>query len=220
MTGHKPGRLRVSDALADSGVIAILRGASGTYLYDACSQLIERGVRCLEITTNTPGAFGTLARLRGDWGDRVELGVGTVLTCDHVDSAADSGGTFVVAPNVDIEVGERAAARGLGWFPGAMTPSEIVQAWNAGATAVKIFPAASVGGPDFLRQVRGPLNSIPMIPTGGVAIGHIVDYLRAGAVAVGLGGPLIGNVLDSGDLASLGERAGEALRAVAEERGT
>jgi 2-dehydro-3-deoxyphosphogluconate aldolase/(4S)-4-hydroxy-2-oxoglutarate aldolase len=116
-----------------------------------------------------------------------------------------------VAPNLDAEVGTACAEAGLGWFPGAATPTEIQLAWSLGATAVKIFPARSLGGPDYLREVAGPLNDVLMVPTGGVALDAIRDYLSAGAVAVGLGGPLIGDALKTGDTAALAERARRAL---------
>lgn len=211
-------RLQIPEAITKTRIIAILRGASRRYLYDACSRLAEAGVFCLEVTTNTPGVFETIARLRSDWGDRVELGAGTVVTAEHVDAAVAAGATFVVAPNLDLAVGNRAAEHSIGWYPGAATPTEILEAWRAGATAVKIFPVASLGGAAYLRQVRAPIDDVPMIPTGGVSLEQIAGYLQIGATAVGLGGPLIGDALESGDLDGLAARATAALAFVAEAR--
>jgi len=116
------------------------------------------------------------------------------------------------------EVARATGARGAPCYPGAFTPTEVVAAWRLGAPAVKLFPAAT-GGPRHLRDLRGPLPDIPLVPTGGVALEQIADYVAAGAVAVGLGGPLIGDALRGGSTAALRERARAALDAVIEGRG-
>jgi 2-dehydro-3-deoxyphosphogluconate aldolase/(4S)-4-hydroxy-2-oxoglutarate aldolase len=184
-----------------------------------CDTLLAAGVRCLEITLNTPRALDVVARLAAESRAGVEVGVGTVRRPDEVDAAADAGATFVVAPNTSVAVGERAAERGLGWFPGALTPTEISTAWDLGATAVKVFPAGSAGGPRYLTEVRGPLDDVLLLPTGGVSVEDVPGYLRAGAVAVGMGGPLIGAALGlDEDLGRLEERARAALDAVARGR--
>jgi len=213
-------RLEPGPVLRRTGLVAILRGRSGERLAAACDALLDAGVRCLEVTMNTPGALAVVSRLAGDAREGVEVGVGTVRRAEEVDAAADAGATFVVAPNTDAVVGARAAQRGLGWYPGAFTPTEIAAAWNLGATAVKVFPAGSAGGPRYLREVRAPLDDIPLVPTGGVSVDDVAGYLRAGALAVGMGGPLLGRALeDDEDLARLGERARAALAAVARARG-
>lgn len=211
-----PTRLGLPAPLTETGIVAILRGGVEAHLYPAAVCLIEAGIRCLEITTNTDGAFPTVARLQREFGEGVAIGVGTVTTLEHVDATADAGGTFIVAPNFDAAVGARATERGLGWYPGTLTPTEILAAWTAGATAAKVFPASAVGGPEYFRQVLAPLDSVLMMPTGGVALDSIPEYLRAGAVAVGLGSPLVGDALTGGDLGQLRLRAEKALAAVRE----
>jgi 2-dehydro-3-deoxyphosphogluconate aldolase / (4S)-4-hydroxy-2-oxoglutarate aldolase len=214
------GRLAPGPVLRGTGLVAILRGRSGERLAAACDALLGAGVRCLEVTMNTPGALAVVSRLAGDARESVEVGVGTVRRAEDVDAAADAGATFVVAPNTDAAVGARAAQRGLGWYPGAFTPTEIAAAWDLGATAVKVFPAGSAGGPRYLREVRAPLDDIPLVPTGGVSVDDVPGYLQAGALAVGMGGPLLGRALeDDEDLGRLGERARAALAAVARARG-
>ena len=214
------GRLRPGAVLQETGLVAILRGRDGKRLAAACDALLEAGVRCLEITTNTPGALSVVRRLADEGRTDVEIGVGTVRHVDDVAAAADAGATFVVAPNTDAAVGARAAESGLGWYPGAFTPTEIAAAWDLGATAVKVFPAGSAGGPRYLREVRAPLDDILLVPTGGVSVDDVPGYLQAGAVAVGMGGPLVGRALeDDEDLARLGDRARTALAAVARGRG-
>lgn len=220
MTDAPNARLRIPDAVIETGIIAIVRGSSDRYLYEACVGLAEAGVRCLEVTSNTPGAFDVVARLKAEWGTRVALGMGTIISVDQVEAAVAAGATFVVAPNVDLEVGARAATHAVGWYPGALTPTEVLSAWSAGATAVKIFPAGPMGGPAYLRQLRAPIDHVPMIPTGGVALDQIADYLRAGATGVGLGGPLIGDALETGDIDALAARAVQAIAAVSSARMT
>jgi 2-dehydro-3-deoxyphosphogluconate aldolase/(4S)-4-hydroxy-2-oxoglutarate aldolase len=203
--------------LRRTGLVAILRSPQGDRLGQVCDVLLECGVSCLEVTMNTPGALDVVRRLAVQAGPDVEIGVGTVRRAADVDAAAEAGASFVVAPNTDESVGRRAAARGLGWFPGAFTPTEIARAWDLGATAVKVFPAGSAGGPRYLAEVRAPLDDILLVPTGGVAVSDIPAYLQAGAVAVGMGGPLVGGALrNDGDLGALRERARAAMHAVAE----
>jgi 2-dehydro-3-deoxyphosphogluconate aldolase/(4S)-4-hydroxy-2-oxoglutarate aldolase len=212
-------RRRPGPVLQDTGLVAILRGRSGDRLTAVCESLLEAGVRCLEITMNTPGALAAVRRLATNGTPGVEVGVGTVRCVDEVDAAADAGASFVVAPNTSPAVGERAAERGLGWFPGALTPTEIATAWDLGATAVKVFPAGSAGGPRYLREVRAPLDDILLVPTGGVGVADVPGYLQAGAIAVGMGGPLVGRALEKDeDLHGLGDRARAALDAVARGR--
>jgi 2-dehydro-3-deoxyphosphogluconate aldolase/(4S)-4-hydroxy-2-oxoglutarate aldolase len=214
-----PGRRELGPVLRETGLVAILRGRSGDRLAAACDALLDAGVRCLEVTTNTPRSLAVVARLAEEGRPGVEIGVGTVRRPEDVDAAADAGATFVVAPNTDAAVGRRAEARGLGWFPGALTPTEIAFAWDLGATAVKVFPARSAGGPHYLREVCAPLDDVLLVPTGGVTVEDVPGYLRAGAVAVGMGSPLIGRALeDDEDLVRLGERARTALDAVARGR--
>jgi 2-dehydro-3-deoxyphosphogluconate aldolase/(4S)-4-hydroxy-2-oxoglutarate aldolase len=214
MTGRPP----MGPLLLGTGVVAILRGGDGMHVLDVCETLVHAGIVCLEITTNTPGMAPALARLRRIYGDEVELGVGTVRDPEHVELAAELGADFVVSPDTRADVAHAAASAGLAWYPGALTPTEISQAWQLGAAAVKVFPADTAGGPAYLKAVRAPLDDIALIPTGGVGIESVSDYLRAGAVAVGLGGPLIGKALEDGVRDDLAPRARRALEAVRRAR--
>jgi 2-dehydro-3-deoxyphosphogluconate aldolase/(4S)-4-hydroxy-2-oxoglutarate aldolase len=131
-----------------------------------------------------------------------------------VDRAADAGARFVVSPSVDVAVIEAAARHGIASYPGALTPTEISTAWSAGATAVKLFPAGALG-PSYLTAVRAPLPDVPLIPTGGIALEEAGTWLAAGAVAVGVGSPLIGDALATGgDLDALAQRAQAVCAAV------
>ncbi|WP_347124020.1 bifunctional 4-hydroxy-2-oxoglutarate aldolase/2-dehydro-3-deoxy-phosphogluconate aldolase [Microbacterium sp. SY138] len=207
-------RLEPGDGVRSTRIVAIVRDRTGVHLRAACDTLLEAGVSVLEVTTNTPGAAGVVADLIA--AGATEVGMGTVRTVEHVRQAADAGASFIVTPTVSLPVGLAAQEAGMRWYPGAATPTEIETAWTAGATAVKVFPAGVLGGVRFIREVRAPLDDIPLIPTGGVRIDDIADYLATGALAVGMGSPLLGDAVASGDLKGLRVRAEAALAAVRE----
>ncbi|MFK3677438.1 bifunctional 4-hydroxy-2-oxoglutarate aldolase/2-dehydro-3-deoxy-phosphogluconate aldolase [Microbacterium sp. NPDC090218] len=207
-------RLEPSAGVRSTRIVAIVRDRTGVHLRAACDTLLDAGVSVLEVTTNTPGAADAVSALVA--AGATEVGMGTVRTVEHVRLAADAGASFIVTPTVSLPVGIAAAEAGLRWYPGAATPTEIETAWSAGATAVKVFPAGVLGGVRYIREVRAPLDDIPLIPTGGVRIDDIADYLAAGALAVGMGSPLLGDAVASGDLAGLRARAAAALAAVRE----
>ncbi|WP_242088565.1 bifunctional 4-hydroxy-2-oxoglutarate aldolase/2-dehydro-3-deoxy-phosphogluconate aldolase [Curtobacterium sp. DN_7.5] len=194
--------------------VAILRGGTGEHVEDVVRVLVESGVRAIELTTNTPRWQEGMAWAVERYGRAAAIGVGTVLEPRQVDEAAALGATFAVSPHTDPAIGERAHERGLGWYPGAATPTEIVTAWRHGARAVKVFPAAQLGGPAFLKQVLAPLDFVDVVPTGGIGIDDAADYLAAGAVAVGLGSPLVGDALRDGDLDALRLRAERLVAAL------
>jgi Entner-Doudoroff aldolase len=206
-------RVTPGPALRDTGVVAVVRGTRGDRAAAVLDVLASAGLRCLEVTMNTPGAIETLRAARDRLPPEVELGAGTVIDADDVDSAAAAGASFVVAPDTRAGVAARALARGLAYYPGALTPTEVGAAWDLGASAVKVFPASRVG-PGYLRELRGPFRDIPLLPTGGVRIEDAGDYIAAGAIGVGVGGPLIGDALDGGDLDALADRARRLLAAV------
>jgi len=208
-----PQRSPITPQLQESGIVAILRGSSDRHLEGVARTLGDAGITCLELTLTTPGAVDALARVRRQLDSGVALGMGSVITADQAAACLDAGAEFLVSPGVCAEVALYAAQRGVACYPGGWTPTELLEAWGLGAPAVKLFPAAS-GGPRHLEDVRAPLPHIPLVPTGGVALDQIASYLAAGAVAVGLGGPLIGDALEGGSLTSLHERAGAALAAV------
>ncbi|KOG34480.1 bifunctional 4-hydroxy-2-oxoglutarate aldolase/2-dehydro-3-deoxy-phosphogluconate aldolase [Streptomyces resistomycificus] len=176
--------------LGRTRVMAILRSADASGLPAVARALAAGGVTCLEVTLTTPGALDSLARIRDALGPDVAVGAGTVITGDQARDALAAGAEFLVAPVVDTAVVRNAADRGVPCYPGAWTPTEVSQAWQAGAAAVKLFPA-STGGPAHLRQLRAPLPDIPLVAVGGVGIEEARDYLDAGACAVGIGSPLL-----------------------------
>jgi 2-dehydro-3-deoxyphosphogluconate aldolase / (4S)-4-hydroxy-2-oxoglutarate aldolase len=210
-----PPRVPAGEGLAATRVVAILRAENADRAETVVDVLVEAGVRCLELTLTTRGALEVVERLAARVPRDVEVGVGTVLTAGDVDRSVDAGATFVVSPSVEPEVIAAALRRRVASYPGAFTPTEIVAAWKAGASAVKLFPAGQLG-PGYLKDVRAPLPDIPVVPTGGVDIASVDAWLAAGAVAVGMGGPLIGDALDpDGDLGALAQRAVAAIEAAA-----
>jgi 2-dehydro-3-deoxyphosphogluconate aldolase/(4S)-4-hydroxy-2-oxoglutarate aldolase len=195
------------------GLIAIVRGRRGEHLDAALDTLAEAGVRSLEVTLNTPGALDALRRAVGRLGPGVALGAGTVRGVVDARSAIEAGASYLVSPHTDPAIGAVAREAGVAWLPGAFTPTEVVAAWSAGADAVKLFPART-GGPQYLRDLREPLDDVTFVPTGGITAESIADWFAAGAAAVGAGGVLIGDALTTGDLVGLRARAAQMLDAV------
>jgi 2-dehydro-3-deoxyphosphogluconate aldolase/(4S)-4-hydroxy-2-oxoglutarate aldolase len=175
----------VRDVLAD-GVFLCVRLGAGAPVVDACRAAVRGGLSVLEITLTTPGALQAIATLGREGG--VVAGGGTVLTREDVRAVADAGGRFALSPVFDPEVVDEAHRLGLLAVPGAATATEMLAAHRHGARLVKVFPAAALGGADYLRAIRGPLPHIPLVPTNGVTAETIREYIAAGAVAVGVGG--------------------------------
>lgn len=194
-------RPHVTAQLVGSRLVAILRADTADTFVDTARRLAEEGVTCIEFALTSRGAIAALAEASRQLPCTVSLGAGTVLGPRAAESAMDAGAAFLVSPSVDGAVITAGAERGVPVYAGALTPTEIVAAWRAGAAAVKVFPA-SLGGPHYVRRLREPLPQIPLIPTGGVTMNSAADYLAAGAIAVGMGGGLAGVKGDLGRLLS------------------
>jgi 2-dehydro-3-deoxyphosphogluconate aldolase/(4S)-4-hydroxy-2-oxoglutarate aldolase len=208
-------RVPMGEGLSATRIVAILRAGDSSRAEAVVDILVDGGIRCLELTMTTPGALDVVERLAARLPADVEVGMGTVLTADEVDRAVAVGARFVVSPSVVPAVIDAALHHGIGSYPGALTPTEIHSAWTAGASAVKLFPGGSLG-PGYLTAVRAPLPDVPIVPTGGIDIAAVRTWLDAGACAVGMGGPLIGDALSpAGDLAALAARVAAVRAAVA-----
>jgi 2-dehydro-3-deoxyphosphogluconate aldolase/(4S)-4-hydroxy-2-oxoglutarate aldolase len=186
-------------------LLAIVRGNDGTAAGKAALAAMEEGFQYVEIALTTPGALDAISEVRAAAPAGCFVGAGTVLTKHDVDNVEAAGGQFMVTPSLAPSI-EEAAGRGIPVLAGALTPSESFEAMNRGATAVKLFPA-SIGGPGYLKAVRDPFPDIPFIAVGGVGLDEAAGYWAAGAIAVGLGGPLFGDSASGGDLAAMRERA-------------
>lgn len=187
-------------------IVAILRGDFGGREEELVAAMVEGGLTAVEVTLNSRDVFDAINRLAKRFGSEIAVGAGTVLTPNEVVRAADAGAQFIVSPNRDVAVIEQTKKLGLVSLPGCFTPSEVVEAINAGADAAKLFPANSLG-PAFVKALRGPLPNIRTVPTGGVTAELARDYFAAGAWAIGAGSELIGkDWFADGGLERLGER--------------
>jgi 2-dehydro-3-deoxyphosphogluconate aldolase/(4S)-4-hydroxy-2-oxoglutarate aldolase len=201
---------RTRDELIREGAVLCVRFGGGIDVLAACRAALRGGLRVLEITLTTPGALSLIGELAGAGGTLV--GGGTVLSPGEVRLVAEAGGRFVLSPVFDPAVVDEAHARGLLAVPGAATAAEILAAHRHGARLVKLFPSGPLGGPAYLRAVRGPLPEIPLLPTSGPSAATLADYLAAGAVAVGIGAEVFPAGLDAGAIAAA---AGTVRRALA-----
>ncbi len=201
----------IPEAIASSRVIAIGRRLEPSTVPAIGDALVSGGVRAFEITMNSQGAIEVIEALAARFApDELLVGAGTVLELSEAEDAVRAGAAFLVMPHFDPEIVGWARDRGIPAFPGCFGPTEILAAWRAGAAAVKLFPASAVG-PSFVREMRGPLSQIPLVPTGGVTIENAHEFIAAGAAAVGMGSWLTG----SGDPEVVRERATAITRSVA-----
>jgi 2-dehydro-3-deoxyphosphogluconate aldolase/(4S)-4-hydroxy-2-oxoglutarate aldolase len=205
----------VSDRLVSSKVIAVLRASHASALVPVCDVLVNEGILSLELTLTTPGLFDALPELVDRYAGTADVGIGTILTESEAQRAMDSGAQYLVTPTMNVPVIKLAVERQLAVFPGGLTPTELAAGWNTGATAVKIFPAQTVGA-GYLKHLRGPFPDLEAIPSGGVDLAATREWLDAGAVAVSIGGPLLGDALKGGDLGALRNRC-RAVRAAIKE---
>jgi 2-dehydro-3-deoxyphosphogluconate aldolase/(4S)-4-hydroxy-2-oxoglutarate aldolase len=208
-------RISASAILRQNPMIAVLRARHASEYAPIIASLAKGGVRSIELTLSTAGVFEELPSLIRSFGTDIEIGVGTVTSLDEAEAALDAGARFLVTPVMDTEVVRLGTSRGAPVFPGGLSPTELLAGWRAGATAVKVFPASTVG-PGYVSQLRGPFPDIQVVPSGGVAIEDAPAWIEAGALAVSLGGPLIGDALNGGELAALTERARRVSGLVAE----
>ena len=212
------GKSGVLAKLTEAGVLGIIRVEEIEDLVRIAQALHAGGLSCLEITMTTPGALRAIEEVRGrDWG--VVMGAGTVLDGPTARQAILAGAQFLVTPTVALDVIEMANRYGVPVIPGAMTPTEILTAWEAGADMVKVFPA-SVLGPGFVRALRGPLPQIPLVPTGGITAENAGEFIRAGAAVVCAGGWLVDKkAVAEGRYEVLTENARRLVEAVQTARG-
>lgn len=175
---------RTHQAILDEGAVLCIRMSAGAEVMAACRAAIAGGLRVLEITLTTPNALAVIAELAREEG--VIVGAGTVLDAEQVEAVAEARGAFVFSPVCDAAVLAAATRLGLLAVPGASTPTEVLSAHRLGAAMVKVFPAGALGGPNYLRAIRGPLPDIPLIPTSGPDADTIGEYFAAGAAVVGV----------------------------------
>jgi 2-dehydro-3-deoxyphosphogluconate aldolase/(4S)-4-hydroxy-2-oxoglutarate aldolase len=206
--------------IQETRIIAILRGPVGGREIDLAEALVAGGVTAMEVSTVTNGYAEIIRNLCTHFSGRAAIGVGTVTTAMQLDAAVDAGASFVVSPSTDPEIIRKTRRLGLVSFPGAFTPTEVMLAARSGAHAVKIFPASTLGS-SYIRALRGPFPNVQFVPTGGIHLDNLREYLAAGSLAVGIGSELVGKAeFEKFDAAGLAEKArayAEAARRVAYE---
>ena len=178
------------ERLESAGVVAVIRLADGAALRAVADALADGGVRALEVTMTVPRAPALIEELASALPDEFLVGAGTVLDANTAREVIDAGARFVVSPVFRRTVLEAVHERDVAAIPGCFTPTEILEAWDAGADIVKVFPATALG-PGFFTDVRGPLPQVRLMPTGGVTRANAGDWIRAGAVAIGVGTALV-----------------------------
>lgn len=186
-------KLEVLKRIEDVGIIPVVRTSSGDGAVAVAEVIRGAGLPILEITMTVPGAVGVIAQLAEEYGDEVLVGAGTVLDPQTAQACIEAGAKFVVSPSLNLQTIEFCTQKDIAVFPGALTPTEVLTAWQAGADAVKIFPCSAVGGSKYLRALKAPFPAIKMIPTGGVSLSTAKDFISAGAWALGVGADLIPN---------------------------
>jgi 2-dehydro-3-deoxyphosphogluconate aldolase / (4S)-4-hydroxy-2-oxoglutarate aldolase len=202
----------------DSGIVAIIRSQSSEQLVKVAEALCEGGIRVLEVTFTVPNALAIIADVKKSLGNKVLLGAGTVLDTETARAALLAGAEFLVSPTVNVDVIRMCNRYDKLIMPGAFTPTEILTAWEAGAEIIKLFPA-DVGGPSHIKAIKGPFPQVRILPTGGVTLDTMHDFLKAGACAVGLGSALVeAKAIETGNFARIRDLAGQYVAKLAEFR--
>lgn len=212
--------MSVVDRIREVGIVPVVRATSAEEALAAVEAIRAGGIPILEITLTVPGAVQIIKDLALRLGDQVLIGAGTVLDADAARACIDAGARFIVSPSLDIPTIDTCRALDVPIFPGALTPTEVVTAWKAGADAVKVFPANAMGGATYLKSLKAPLPQIELIPTGGVSLTNVADFIAAGAMALGVGADLVDlAALRRGDAAAITTKARQYVAAVKAARG-
>jgi len=181
----------IFNRMVSEGLIPVIRVSSAAEAIDVAHAIKEGGVTLIEITMSVPGAMEAIKELSRKYRDDIIMGAGTILDSETGRAALLAGAQFIVTPTLNLDLIQLAHRYSAVIVPGAMTPTEILTAWNAGADMVKVFPAAQLGGPEYIKALRGPLPQILYVPTGGVNLQNAGAFIKAGSTALGVGGELV-----------------------------
>lgn len=220
---QRPARSRteIVALLREIGIIPVIRAGSASAAMRVIEALIDAGLPIAEVTMTVPGAIDVIASAAKLFGGRVVIGAGTVTSTREAEDAVRAGAEFIVSPGLMPDVVTTARQLGVAVLPGALTPTELMHAMALSADMVKIFPAQALGGASYIRALRGPFPGALLVPTGGVALETVGDFIRAGAAAVGVGSELVDrDALERGDYSAIGARAREFVAAVRASRPT
>jgi 2-dehydro-3-deoxyphosphogluconate aldolase/(4S)-4-hydroxy-2-oxoglutarate aldolase len=206
-------------AILDLAVIPVIRVSSYEHVMCAVKGIVGGGINIVEITLTVPNAISIIKELAKDYGPKLLVGAGTVLDVEGCRQALQAGAEFIVSPAFDADVVGLTRQHKKLAMPGALTPTEILTAWNAGADLVKVFPCDSVGGPSYIRALKGPFPNIEFVVTGGVTVDNASQFLAAGAVAVGVGQSVMSRkALECNDAATISENARRFREAIAPDQ--
>ena len=182
---------QVLERIKSIGIIPVVRASSGEEALAAVAAIKAGGLSVLEITMTVPGAVGIIERIAKRYGDEVLVGAGTVLNAETARDCLDAGAQFVVSPALNLETIAFCRDAGCAIMPGALTPTEVVTAWSAGADMVKVFPCGAMGGASYIKSLKAPLPQIELVPTGGVSLSTAASFIEAGSAAIGVGADLV-----------------------------
>lgn len=219
MTSKARSRSAALSTLREIGIIPVIRADSADAAKAVVEALVEAGLTVAEITMTVPGAIEAIASVARHFGDKMLVGAGTVTDADTARRAADAGAEFIVTPCLVPQVIDAARRAEVAVLPGALTPTEVLEAFRLGGDMVKVFPAQNLGGASYLRALRGPFPQIPLVPTGGVTLDNVREMFEAGAAAVGVGSEMISkDALARRDYAAIGMLATQFLVAARKAR--
>ncbi len=205
--------------IKETGIVPVVRASSADEAMRAIDAIKEGGIGVLEITMTVPGAVRVIEEVAARYGSDVLVGAGTVLDAETARACILAGAQFVVSPALNVETIACCRRYGIAVLPGALTPTEVVQAWTAGADFVKVFPAGALGGASYLKALKAPLPQIELVPTGGVSVKTAADFIKAGASALGVGADLVDlKALREGQANLITERARQYVEIVREAR--
>jgi 2-dehydro-3-deoxyphosphogluconate aldolase / (4S)-4-hydroxy-2-oxoglutarate aldolase len=206
--------------IKEIGVVPVVRANSPEEALEAVEAIKAGGVPILEITMTVPGAIKVIEKIADKFGDEVVLGAGTVLDPETARACILAGATFIVSPALNLKTIELCRRYSIPICPGALTPTEVVTAWQAGADFVKVFPCSAMGGASYIKGLKAPLPQVELIPTGGVNLNTAIDFIKAGSSALGIGADLVDlKALRAGNAALITERAKQFVQLVKDARG-
>src|SRR5216683_277731 len=182
---------KVRDWIAEIGIVPVVRGSSPREARIAAEAVCEGGITIVEITMTVPGALDVIRELTKGGASDILVGAGTVLNAEVARRCLDAGAQFLVSPGLNLQTIELAVREGKLMMAGALTPTEVITAWEAGSDFVKVFPCGQVGGAKYIKALKGPLPQVPLVPTGGVNLDTAAEFIQAGATALGIGGELM-----------------------------
>ena len=210
---------KVCERIVEIGIVPVVRAASAREARIAADAVCEGGIPIVEITMTVPGAVDVIRELTKSGSSDVLVGAGTVVNVEAATRCLDAGAQFLVSPGLNVQVIQLAANEGKMMMAGALTPTEVITAWEAGSDFVKVFPCGQVGGAKYIKALKGPLPQVQLVPTGGVNLSTAAEFIEAGAAALGVGGELVqADALKSGKPEIIVENARKFLAIVKDAR--